>query len=646
MAEADTRPSEEAASPGLVCFALLRLSALGAALAWGGFTLLRRSGLEAQLLENEMVGRDAVIWSVVLAVGISTLGSLTLVDRGRLSFAGLVAWSTRLTPLLPVALLPSLLHWPSWVSRPLEFLLLALGVGTLAFWSARAALSDDRVAELVARTERRLSSLAGGTRGLGRVALAGVLLGSVLYAVYFSLLTLQAHENGHTRSYDLGIFANLMWNLAQGDLTLFSSPAMGPTGSHFGRHATLLAYPLAPVYALYPRPETLLVLQAVLLGAAALPLYLFARRGLGPGAALFVAIAYLAYPPLHGANLYDFHFLTLAPLFVFLVAHALASDRPRLLGVAVVLCLALREEMGLVLAALGLWQLATPGRERRGAVLVGVGLGAFVALKLVAMPLAGEGTSFAFLYGSLMPPGEGGLQGVVRTLLSNPFFVLPTLLTGEKLLYAMLLFTPLVFLPFRRPVGLCFALPGFLFTLLVPGYPPVVSIAFQYTAFWTPLLLVAAALQLQDTAWPDLPGPEAARRRRSWIFGIALSGLLCSYQFGAILQRNTAGGGFHDPYPFETTARDLARREAREELLALLPEEVPVAASEGLVPHLTDRRYVYTLRYGVHDARYVAIALESQAPADETMLQRLNDSGEFAVAARNEHFALLRRTEP
>jgi hypothetical protein len=43
-----------------------------------------------------------------------------------------------------------------------------------------------------------------------------------------------------------------------------------------------------------------------------------------------VAVCYLLYPPLHGANLYDFHYLTFAPFFLWLTLWALDARRDRL----------------------------------------------------------------------------------------------------------------------------------------------------------------------------------------------------------------------------------------------------------------------------------------------------------------------------
>src|SRR5262249_13966724 len=106
-----------------------------------------------------------------------------------------------------------------------------------------------------------------------------VVAGALGYAAFFSYFTIIHHRNLLTSAFDLGLEDNLVWNALHLSRPPFkSSPFAGPNGSHFGHHATFFAYLLAPFYAIYPHPQALLVIQAVLLGAAAIPLYLFARQ--------------------------------------------------------------------------------------------------------------------------------------------------------------------------------------------------------------------------------------------------------------------------------------------------------------------------------------------------------------------------------
>lgn len=84
---------------------------------------------------------------------------------------------------------------------------------------------------------------------------------------------------------------------------------------------TLLLF--APLVAVLPRPETLLILQVVLIALAALPLWLFARGfGLTAAMATLVALAYLISPTSQGVVYENFSENALVPLLAFSLALA------------------------------------------------------------------------------------------------------------------------------------------------------------------------------------------------------------------------------------------------------------------------------------------------------------------------------------
>src|SRR6266702_6821218 len=97
--------------------------------------------------------------------------------------------------------------------------------------------------------------------------------------------------------------------------------------------------------------------------------------------------------------------------------------------------------------------------------------------------LGGEGGGVSF-YRDLAPPGQPTFGGVMRTVLDHPFYVLHTLIERDKLFYLLEYLVPLAFLPVRRPLFLLLAIPGFLFTVLAAGYPPLIQTSFQYTFYW------------------------------------------------------------------------------------------------------------------------------------------------------------------
>ena len=329
--------------------------------------------------------------------------------------------------------------------------------------------------------------------------------------------------------------------------------------------------------------------------------------------------------------------------FVFCLAHALETRSRAWLVAATLLTLTCREDVALAVAVLGAYHVLADRRVRAGLVLMGLGGSWFAVMKFVLMPLAKPGATYAYIYQDLLPDGATGFGGVLQTLLSNPSFVLGSLLTQPKLEYALLIFAPLAFLPLRRPLGALFVLPGLLFTLFSTGYLPMLSLGYQYTAYWTPYLFIAATLLLRSDSFSQQRAAEARAARGGWLGAFALLSLICSVQYGAVFQQYTAGGGIYEVFPFETSQHDLRRRELRDEVLRALPPDASVAASESVAPHVSNRAIAYTLREGVRDAEYVAFGLVPEAPGEHLLIRPLLVSGQFGVVTMNSGYALLRR---
>jgi hypothetical protein len=93
--------------------------------------------------------------------------------------------------------------------------------------------------------------------------------------------------------------------------------------------------------------------------------------------------------------------------------------------------------------------------------------------------------------------------------------------------------------------------------------------------------------------------------------------------------------------------RVTAHQRIGHEIMALIPEDAPVAAQSDLYPHLSQRRKAY-LFPAVNDAEYVLVDVAGSAyplGADEQFweIQRLLESGEFGVEAAKDGYLLLRR---
>jgi uncharacterized membrane protein len=657
---ADPSPADSAASgqervPILTTATLLGIEALAVSISlWLGSLgrdvyTLASNGLDADALR-------APLWLVIACAAVTWLICMVYGARKEHRARRAQSLSMLALPLLVSPWIAIGFNWPLWESRPLPFLVFFL-IGSLGLerclTAALSCAKRDLGPWLVrSRLHRRCTALLD-TKSARYLPLVLVGLASTAYAVYFSYHTLAFHWNGHTSTYDLAIEENVVWQTLHGGPLFASTPIYGPLNeTHFSRHATFVAFLIAPFYALSQRAETLLVLQSVLLGGAAIPLFLSVQRYVNAWTSALICLAYLLYAPLHGAHLYDFHFLTLAPPFVFCLFWAVDSRRRFLSALFLVLTLSVREDVAFAVSAMGAYFLFCRRRLGAGLGLLVTAIGYFVAMKLFIMPHERGTPSFLEYYAGILPPGSKGFSDILETIFLNPAFTIQTVLREDKLIYALQVLSPLALLPLRSKSSLILLAPAVLPTLLTQGGGAQtlasLMISFQYTAHWTSCVFLAAAITLHKIAAPQHASDNRATVRLVAACGaLAFSTLGTSYQFGAILQQHTAKTAF-EPFPFGTSSEDLARRADRSALIAQIPADARIAASERELPHVANRRWAYTLRSGVFDADYILVSYglpwcreDDLIPVRHALLD-----GSFGVAEIRDHFALLRRGHP
>jgi uncharacterized membrane protein len=335
---------------------------------------------------------------------------------------------------------------------------------------------------------------------------------------------------------------------------------------------------------------------------------------------VLVAFAYLLYAPLHGPNFYDFHELMPPLLFHFLLYWAIAKRKTWLVFLLVPLLWTYREDLTIGLAGLGFFLVVTGVRPKAGFWIALSSTIWFVVIKLVIMPSLWHGW-FDTIYSDLQA-GQRGYGTVLVTILSNPAYFLGTLLVTEKLIYFLHMFAPLAFLAARRWSLLLLALPGFAFSLLTTGYPPTVSIAFQYTCHAIPYVFCATVLMLGVISRAE----GGALRRRAVLGAVALAMASHSFVFGAVLQHDTFVGGFRK-IEFSIGSKERKRYAILKKLVGMIPQEASVAATETEVPHIAARLSAYTLKDGPADADYILInglrmGMGNVRSALNTMLER------------------------
>lgn len=560
--------------------------------------------LEAFLRANTLADDQRLLVFVAVAAGAFlglVLGGVYLLSTGakgaRLEgLPGLERLATTLRPLIPLGVVPTLLAYEFASHQTLVYLTLLAAFGLTLEWSLRGCLEGLAWPWQVPR-------LAWPGRLRRHLPLLLVIAGAIFYAVYFSHYTLLHHRRFGTSGFDLGIHVNWAYNAMHGNP--WRCPVFfGADGGHFiGNHAIFaMFFAWLPLFALKPGPEILLVYQAVIVGAAAIPIYLFGRTQIPRWAAATFALLYLLYAPVHGPNFYDFHELMPLPFWCFCLFWAIATRRNGLVALFVFILYAHREDVAVGVAVLGLFLIVTGARPRLGAVLAAVSIVWFIIIKFIIMPLLFKGW-FQEIYKELQAPGHPGYGSVVQTVLINPLYFLKTLLTEVKANYFLHIMVPLVFLPLRRPALALLGIPGFFFTLLTTGYPPTVSIAFHYTLHGAPYLLAGSILMLRLLSQSPRDG---AVRRNAALGAMAVTMFFHSYAFGAIFQHNTFVGGF-GKVEFKMSPDEEKRYQALKKIVAMIPKDASVAADESDMPHVSARVNAYDLRFAHGDAEFLLV---------------------------------------
>lgn len=457
------------------------------------------------------------------------------------------------------------------------------------------ALQASALAATVA-TAAAASDIGGwAKRRSGRTAGAVVLLVALLTFAAFAWMNLRGYQSLRVGYKDSGMFATILYNTLHGK-PFFADTVVVASRHYLGRHFSPGLLFLVPVFYLFPRHETLLVLHALFLTAAAVPIYLACRR-LSRSALVGAALTcgYLVAAPLSHANwgnTYGFQPYSMVVLAVGWTLWAVVAGRRGWLAALVVLGLLLEEQYALVLVGLGGWLLvggARPGGRggrRLGAVLSAVGLVWFLCAVFWWMPWFGGGRVVSRYYGYLgATPGE--------VLWRLPGALARALADWHRWQYALHLLLPVGFLVLAAPGPLLVGAPLFLAIILADN-PAKYSLILGHQGTLLPVVALSAALGA---------GRIMERPRLGRLLGLRAGGAAGSLPLkvglAVLVSAASLGSGYFfavSPlsrvFPKETfkvTYRDRLVKDIQ----ALVPQEASLCATFRVASHFALRRHLY-----------------------------------------------------
>ncbi|MBV9323379.1 MAG: DUF2079 domain-containing protein [Chloroflexi bacterium] len=487
-----------------------------------------------------------------------------------------------------------------------------VGAQTSSWWGAAAARSRQSV----------------WVRASG-VCLAATGLAALGWAAGFGYLAVLRHLAFGSHAEDLGFTDQVIWNFLRGQwfrMSIYSGAAAWNTEldlSRVLRPDSLLAFhfePMlllfVPVYALGGGAVALLVVQSVAVATGALPAYRlgehFTRRA---WCGLIVAAAYLLSPFAQWAVLADFHTSTLAaPLLLLSLERLLVARKPIQSLLAATLAASAREDVGPVLAVVGITLLVTFRPRRVGALFVALGLSWTVVSLAEIHAYSGGVSPFDVRYGATFGAGPAS----IALALSRP----------EVVVYARTLLLSGGWLGLLAPLSLLPALPSLALNVFSTS-PWMAAGKAHYSGLVLPFVVLAVAIALKRFN---------TRPRLQVALGAGLM-LTCGLGYFA----EGAGPLAANYAPALLTAHALAAQR----LADSVPGDAAISASTSLVPHLAHRARVYVFP-AVQDADYVFVDLQaSPAPTSASdvylRVQSLLRSGVWRVDSDADGLLLLGR---
>ena len=402
-------------------------------------------------------------------------------------------------------------------------------------------------------------------------------------------LAVLRHRSYHSLGFDLGVFDQEFWYTTQGR-PFESTMSLGQPIPHsmFGDHFSPALWLLVPFYFAYPHPETLLVLQTVVLTLGAWPVYLLAKLKVPDGNPLLWVIIYFLFIPLAYINLYDFHEITLAVAPLGFALYFLERGKRLWFLLFLLFTFLVKEEMALIGAGFGAYALLGKRDWKLGLGVIVGSLAIFEFTIQLAIPYFAGGHEYTYVRLRYADVG-GSPMGILRTLVTDPLRIVHALVQAKKAYFVIAIFGPVLGLSALAGWAALLPLPT-LGYLLLSSYEPQYSFTAQDCAPLIPLVIGTAILALARL-------PKSAQRPVA--ITVLVTSLAFSWAFGDLPFSRK-----FDPTLFQTQARYAAFVPQ----VAQIPSGARVVAENGFASHLSERRYIYDWAIeGVEDAQWIVL---------------------------------------
>ncbi len=419
----------------------------------------------------------------------------------------------------------------------------------------------------------------------------GLIIAIFIFVTFFSIFLAQSHNIFNTYAWDTGIFDQVLWSTLHGRPFYYTlEPFWSQYNNFLATHFSPILVLVLPFYALYPKPETLFVLHSAIIALGAIAVYKLSQLVLkNDKYALIFSMLYLLNPLVVGQAFSSFHlegfFMT---SMMFTIYFFIKMDWWKYF-----FCLALTlmtiEYAAIPVLFFGvamLLKIDRRGSSRRNAKflipLITVILSVLYFVLAQNMQLA-LGLIKVSIHQEWRILGADNIVEVPLKIIENPIAALNALSYDSfyKILYLLIIFVPVLFLPLLKPVYLLPISPWFIIALF-SNYPAYYFAFTPYPAFIAPFIFLATVYGFRKIA----KSKNARVANLKKLVSIAMLVTTITFLFVAT--------------PSIESMSYLSRVDSQHviklhEILGLVPSNSSILAQDNIFPHVSGRFDAYTI---------------------------------------------------
>ena len=400
---------------------------------------------------------------------------------------------------------------------------------------------------------------------------AGIFL--LLFTVFVSQASIARYSAYIAHNFDLGIFTQMFENMrttGMANTTVERNVLM----SHFGVHFSPFYYVLLPLYAIYPCPETLLVIQALFVGAGIIPVVLICKKlDLNATLTILCCCIYIFFPTLSNGCLYDFHENKFLTVLIMWTLYFIVSKRRIGIIILCLLVMSVKEDAAIYVMSIALYVFAHEKKYIDGSILFLLSIIYFVAATSIVNSL-GDGIMTDRL-SNYMPEGKDGFGAVIETCISDFGYLLSQVFTADKIMFMVWMLLPVGFAPFMSgKKSLLVLLIPMLVIDLMSNWQYQYDVKFQYTFGVAGLIVFMTILIISQS--------DSLRKNQIVLYSTAMCIIMC---FSLFFPRAAAY--------IESDDNSKARTEQYDSLIAEIPNDVEISANGCYIPHMYNFKNLY-----------------------------------------------------